>query len=85
MPPDLVAAGSPSELDPIDGDETRAGPSVVIELSLEEKPKVYVSAETLGGEERLADWLASQTELSELVERALDLEKRSAREAQRPN
>ncbi len=61
MPPDRLAA-EPSELDP-DVDETRAGPSVVIELSLEEKPKVYVSAETDGQEQRLVDWLSSQDEL----------------------
>ncbi len=83
MPPDQLAA-EPSDLDP-DGDETRAGPSVVIELSLEERPKVYVSAETDEQSARLDDWIGSQDELSELVERALDLERRSAREGERPN
>jgi hypothetical protein len=82
VPPDHLTAGSPSESDV---EETRAGPSVVIELSLEEKPKVYVSAETDGQEQRLVDWIGSQDELSDLVERALELERRSAREARRPN
>jgi hypothetical protein len=83
VPPDHLAA-EPSELDP-DVDETRASPALVIEIALEAKPKVFISAETDGQEQRLVDWLSSQDELSELVERALDLERRCARGGERPN
>jgi hypothetical protein len=51
-----------------------AHPAVVIELLVEERaPRVLVCAMTDGQEARIVDWIRSQDDLADLVQRALEL------------
>ena len=51
-------------------------PAVVIRLSLEARPYVYVDAIHESDERRLAEWLESHPQYAELMARALELERK---------
>jgi hypothetical protein len=51
-------------------------PAIVIRLSFEARPRVYVDAIHESDESRLAEWLESQPQYAELVARALELERK---------
>lgn len=49
-------------------------PSIVIQVGVEERaPVVFIVASTKELEGRIVDWVRSQDELAELVERALEI------------
>lgn len=48
-------------------------PSIVITIGVESSPVVMVVAQTQELEARIRDWVRSQDDLSDLVQRALDL------------
>jgi hypothetical protein len=50
-------------------------PAVVIRLSLEARPRVYVDAIHESDATRLAEWLESHPQYADLVARALELER----------
>lgn len=50
-----------------------APPVVIVELRLEEKPRVLIAAQTDGQEQRIWQWIDSHAEYRDLVERALEL------------
>jgi len=47
--------------------------AVVIELAIEDAPRVFSTAATDGQQARLFDWIQANDELRELVQRALEL------------
>ena len=48
-------------------------PAMLIEFPVESAPRLYMRAQNEGEERRLNDWLVSHPELTELIERALEL------------
>lgn len=50
-------------------------PAIVIRLSLEARPYVYIDAIHESDERRLTEWLESKPQYAELVARALELER----------
>jgi hypothetical protein len=48
-------------------------PAIVIEIPVEAAPRVFMHGTTDGDEARVLDWIRSQDELAELVQRALEL------------
>lgn len=50
-----------------------SAPSILIRLSLEEKPRLAVDCLTDGEEARLVDWLSAKPEYLDLVTRAIEL------------
>ena len=51
-------------------------PAIVIRLSLEARPSVYIDAIHESDESRLAEWLESHPQYADLVARALELERK---------
>jgi len=54
------------------------GPSIIIELGIEQRPRVYIDAENDLDERRLRLWLESSGYWSRLVELALEIQERAA-------
>jgi hypothetical protein len=51
-------------------------PAVVIRLSLEAQPRIYIEAVRESDESRLTEWLESKPQYAELVALALELERK---------